>query len=302
MGILMKGKVLNIETVHQCNCCLGYKTLHPLVSVIDLSKANLEQRTVRFDFYTVLLIEGDVEDFLYGRKCCDYSNASLVFLTPGESIKIDKSKILPQRGWLLAFHPDLLYHTSLGENLKNYTFFFYKLEEALHLSLREKTKAIECFCCIGEELQHAIDCHSKTLISRYIELLLDYCTRFYERQFITRCEVNKSILHRTEMLLDEYIQSGKLKSGVLPSAEYCADKLHLSSCYFSDLLKFETGKNIYEYFQIKRLEASKKMLLEQNKTVSKVAEELGYLNVQYFSRLFKKVTGIAPNEYRFTQN
>ncbi|WP_455674563.1 helix-turn-helix domain-containing protein [Phocaeicola sp.] len=298
----MKEKVLNIETVHQCNCCLGHKTLHPLVSVIDLSEANLEQRVIKFDFYTMLLIEGETEDFLYGRKYYDYSNASLVFLTPGESIEIDKSKILPQKGWLLAFHPDLLSRTSLGENIKNYSFFFYKLNEALHLSLREKTKAIECLCNIGEELRHAIDCHSKTIISRYIELLLDYCTRFYERQFITRCEANKSILRQTNTLLDDYIRSGKLKSGVLPSTDYCADKLHLSSHYFEDLLRFETGKNIYEYFLQKRLEAAKEMLMEQENTVSMVARKLGYSNVQYFSRLFKKITGIAPNEYRLAQN
>ena len=298
----MKKDILNIETVHQCNCCLGYKTLHPLVCVIDLSKANLEQRTLRFDFYTILLLENQTEESFYGRKYYDYSNASLIFLTPGESIKIDKNKIRPPKGWLLAFHPDLLYRTSLGENIKNYTFFFYHLNEALHLSLREKAKAIECLCNIGDELQHAIDCHSKTLISRYIELLLDYCSRFYERQFITRNEANKVILNKTDILLDEYIQSGGLENSVLPSAEYCSNLLHLSPHYFNDLLLFETGKNIYEYFQQKRLETAKKMLLDKNNTVSIVANKLGYSNVQYFSRLFKKVTGIAPHEYRLSQN
>ena len=298
----MKEKVLNIETVHQCNCCLGNKTLHPLVSVIDLSKTNLEQCTTKFDFYTILLIEGQTEEFLYGRKYYDYSNASLIFLTPGESIKIDKNKIAHPKGWLLAFHPDLLYRTSLGENIKNYSFFFYKPDEALHLSLREKAKAMECMHNIGEELQHAIDCHSKTLISRHIELLLDYCTRFYERQFITRCEANKIIIDKTDMLLDNYIRSGKLKSCILPSAEYCASMLHLSAHYFNDLLKFETGKNIYEYFQFKRLEISKQLLLDPNSSIGMIADKLGYSNVQYFCSLFKKITGLTPNEYRFTQN
>lgn len=298
----MKENVLNIETVHQCNCCLGYKTLHPLVSVIDLSKTNLEQCTIKFDFYTLLLIEGQVDVFLYGRKYYDYSNASFVFLTPGESIRIDKSEILPQKGWLLAFHPNLLCRTSLGEHINDYSFLFYKLDEALHLSLREQTKVIECLQNIGEELQHAIDCHSKTLISRYIELLLDYCSRFYERQFITRCEANKAIIRQTNILLDEYIQSGKLKSGALPSAEYCADILQLSSHYFCDLLYFETGQNINEYFEFKRLEASRKMLLEEDSSVGMVAQKLGYPNVQYFSRIFKTTTGIAPNKYRLVQN
>lgn len=298
----MKEKVLNIETVHQCNCCLGYKTLHPLVSVIDLSQANLEQRRIKFDFYTLLLIEGQAEDFFYGRKYYDYSNASFVFLRPGESIKIDKSKILPPKGWLLAFHPDLLYHTSLGEHINDYSFFFYKPDEALHLSLREKTKVIECLCNMKEELRHPIDCHSKTLIARYIELLLDYCTRYYERQFITRCEANKRIIKKTDRLFDEYIRSGQLKSCVLPSATYWAGLLHVSPHYFNDLLKFETGRTPDEYFQQKRLEAAKEMLSDRKNTVGEIANTLGYSNVQYFSRLFKKITGIAPHEYRLAQN
>lgn len=276
--------------------------MHPLVSVIDLEQANLEQCTIKFDFYTIIMIQGEVEDFLYGRKYYDYSNASLLFLTPGESIKIDPNKLLRRKGWLLAFHPDLLCRTSLGGHIKDYTFFFYKPDEALHLSLREKSKIVDCLHNIGDELEHSIDCHSKTLISRHIELLLDYCTRFYERQFITRCEANKSIILQTNILLDEYIQSGKLKEGVLPSVEYCAGKLHLSSRYFSDLLYFETGQNIQEYFQLKRLEASRRMLLEPGNTAGMVAEKLGYASVQYFSRFFKKITGIAPSDYRLAQN
>lgn len=298
----MKENVLNIETVHQCNCCLGYKTLHPLVSVIDLSKADVRQRAIRFEFYSILLIEGKCEDFIYGRKYYDYSNASFVFLAPGQSIWINESEMFPQKGWLLVFHPDLLRRTSLGENINRYTFFFYHLDEALHLSLREKNKAVECLCNIGEELEHAIDCHSKILITRYIELLLDYCSRFYERQFITRNEANKVLLKKTDRLLDEYIRSGRLEKGIMPSAEYCAGRLHLSPQYFNDLLKFETGKNLYENFQQKRMEVSKSLLLDKNNTVTDIAARLGFPNVQSFCRLFKRLTGAAPNEYRFSQN
>ena len=153
-----------------------------------------------------------------------------------------------------------------------------------------------------KELQHAIDCHSKTLIARYIELLLDYCSRFYDRQFITRNEVNKAILNKMDIALDDYIQSGQLKNGVLPSTKYCADILHLSPRYFSDLLKFETGKNLDEYFQLKRLEVAKEMLLGKGYTVSSVAEKLGYPSVQYFSNLFRKLVGVSPCEYRLSQN
>lgn len=298
----MKENTLNFETVHQCNCRFENQTLHPLVSVIDLSKSDLTQNTVKFDFYTLVMLEAQADEFLFGRKPYDYSNATLLFLTPGQSLEIKREQKLPRKGCLLAFHPDLLCRTSLGEHIKNYTFLSYRPDEALHLSLREKAKAEDCLCQIGQELRHAIDCHSKTLITRYIELLLDYCSRFYERQFITRCEANQALLDKTDALLDEYIQSGQLQNGILPTAEYCAGLLHLSPGYFSDLLKFETGKNITEYFLQKRLDASRKMLLDKNNTVSLVARRLGFHNVQYFSYLFKKITGIAPNEYRLSLN
>lgn len=298
----MKEKVLNIETVHQCNCCLGNKTLHPLVSAIDLSRANVMQRTIRFDFYTVLLLDSEYGDTIYGRKYYDYSNATMIFLAPGESININQSKALPRKGWLLVFHPDFLCGTSLGRNINGYSFFSYHLNEALHLSLRERNKAAECFGNIEEELQHAIDCHSKVLISKYIELLLDYCSRFYDRQFITRNEVNKTILAKTDKLLDDYIRCDGLKSGKLPSVKYCADILHLSPHYFNDLLKFETGKNMDEYFQLMRMETGKKMMMEKENTVGLVARKLGYPSVQYFSNLFKKLVGVTPNEYRLLQN
>lgn len=298
----MKEKILNLETVHQCNCCMGNKTLHPLVSTIDLSKANLTERTLKFDFYTILLIEGQAEDFMCGRKYYDYSNATMIFLTPGQSINMRENKVSPQKGWLLAFHPTLLYGTSLDEHIDKYTFLFYQLNESLHLSLREKTKAIECIYNIEQELKHAIDCHSKTLISRYIELLLDYCSRFYERQFITRNEVNKMILNQTDNFLVEYIEMGQLKSKGLPSMEYCGEIFHLSPHYFNDLLKIETGKSSDEYFQFKRIEAAKKMLLNGKLTVSQISDELGFPSVQYFSRLFRKMLGISPNEYQLSQN
>lgn len=298
----MEKNKLNIETVYQCNCCLGSKTLHPLVSVIDLAEAPLLQRTITFDFYTVLLREGRFDEFLFGRQHYDYSDASMLFLSPGQSIETGHENLIPHKGWLLAFHPDLLYHTSLGATIRKYTFFFYNTDEALHLSLREKNKAVECLRNIREELQHAIDCHSKTLITRHIQLFLDYCTRFYERQFIIRDVANKEIIRMTDQLLDEYICAGNLRNGAQPSVAYFAGLVHRSPHYFTDLLKFETGKTLDEYYQLKRLEIAKKMLLNHQNTVSQVAEKLGYPSVQHFTMLFKKITGVAPNEYRLSQN
>lgn len=294
----MKKKVLKLKTVHECNCCMGNKTLHPLVSTIDLSKANLTERTVKFDFYTILLLEGEPEDFICGRKYYDYSNATMLFLTPGQSVSMDENKISMQKGRLLAFHPTLLCGTSLDKHIEEYTFLFYRPEEALHLSLREKTKVMDCICNIEQELCHPIDCHSKTLISRYIELLLDYCSRFYERQFITRCKANEKIINRMDILWEEYIERGLLKSEGLPSTEYWEGALHLSSHYLNDLLKFETGKNPDEYFQLKKIETARKMLSDNNLTPSLIADKLGFVNVQNFNCLFRKITGINPNEYQ----
>ncbi len=299
----MKKETLDIHTVSGCNRCLGCKTLHPQASIINLENPDLEHDTVKFEFYAVLLIEECADDCCCcGRKYYDYSNATMVFLKPGKIFRMSEAGVLPDKGWLLAFHPDLLYCTSLRNHIKNYTFFSYNKEEALHLSQRETATITCCLENIEEELHHPIDTHTATILSRHIELMLDYCTRFYERQFITRENKNKTVLEELETLLDDYIASGRLRDSILPTSEYCAMRLGLSVPYFNDLLKFETGKTLDEYFQLKRLEAAKKMLLQTNNTPATVSHQLGYSNVQYFSLLFKKITGITPSDYRYSQN
>lgn len=280
-------ETLDIKSVCECNRCLGCKTLHPQVSIINLEHPDFEQEAVKFEFYAVLLIEECSDGCCCcGRKYYDYSNATMVFLKPGEVFRMSEAGVLPDKGWLLAFHPDLLYRTSLRNHIKNYTFFSYSKEEALHLSQRETATITCCLENIEEELHHSIDTH----------------TRFYERQFITRENKNKNVLEELETLLDDYIASGKLCDFILPTSEYCATRLGLSVPYFNDLLKFETGKTLDEYFQQKRLEAAKKMLLQVGNTPTIVSRQLGYSNVQYFSLSFKKITGISPNEYRYSQN
>lgn len=296
-------KTLDLKTVYECNRCLGGKTLHPQASLINLENPPLEQDAVKFEFYAILLIE-DCPDgcCCCGRRYYDYSNATMVFLTPGEIFRMSGNNTLPGKGYLLAFHPDLLFRTSLKNHIKNYTFFRYYKEEALHLSQRETEKVTCCLWNVEEELHHPIDTHSSTILSRHIELLLDYCTRYYERQFITRENKNKAILEKMERLLDDYIASGKLQNGELPTPEPLAKELGLSPSYFNDLLKFETGKTLEEYLQFKRLDVAKRMLLKAGTTPAVVARQLGYPNVQHFSLIFKKITGIAPCDYRYSQN
>lgn len=296
-------EILDIKTVHQCNRCLGCQTLHPLASVIRLDNTDVKEHGVRFDFYAILLIENEKEHICCcGRKPYDFSYATMVFLPPEQTFDMTYKRVLPQQGWLLAFHPDLLCGTHLKEGIKRYTFFQYRKEEALHLSVKEKNKITECLQEMDAELHHSIDRHSQTLIVRYIELLLDYCTRFYERQFITRENKNKLIIKQTDAILDKYISSGMLRRGNYPTTDYCADLLKLSPCYFEDLLKFETGKTLKEFFQVKLLETAKRILLEKESTPASVAALLGFANVQQFNVWFKKITGFTPNVYKVSQN
>lgn len=298
-----KKNTLDFKTVYDCNCCLACKTLHPQVSLINLENPSLEQDTVKFEFYAILLIENCPDECsCCGRKYYDYSNATMVFLTPGEIFRMSEEKTLPGKGYLLVFHPDLLFQTTLKNHIENYTFFHYRKEEALHLSQRETEKVTCCLWNIEEELHHSIDIHSSTILSRHIELLLDYCTRYYERQFITRENKNKTILEKMEQLLDDYISSGRLQNGKLSASDYLAKRLNHSASYFNDLLKFETGKTLEQYFEFKRLEVAKRMLLKSDATPAIIARQLGYPNVQYFSLIFKKITGVAPSDYRYSQN
>lgn len=242
----MGDKVLKIGTVHQCNCCLGSKTLHPLVSVIDLSKADLSAHTgIKFDFYTILLSECKCEAYMYGHQYYDFSDGTLLFLSPGESINMkENSKNFPSKGWILAFHPDLICGTPLGLNIHNYTFFSYLPEEALHISLREKQIILEFMDKINQELERCIDRHSKKIVSKYIELLLDYCIRFYERQFITRNEANKTIIKQFDKIINNHFETKQVPTVDILSHKYCANLLHLSPEYFNDLLKYETGNHL----------------------------------------------------------
>lgn len=299
----MHKETLDIKTVCECNRCLGCKTLHPQVSLINLENPDLTQDSVKFEFYAILLIES-CEDgcCCCGRKYYDYSNATMVFLKPGEIFRMGETGALPDKGWLLAFHPDLLFRTTLKNHIGNYTFFSYRREEALHLSQRETATVTCCLENIEEELHHAIDVHTGTILSRHIELLLDYCTRFYERQFITRENKNKTILGKLDRLIDDYIASGSLQTGQLPVPDHFAAALSLSTAYFNDLLTFETGKTLADHFEFKRLAAAKKMLLKPDSTAASVARQLGYSSVQYFSLIFKRITGVAPNEYRCSRN
>ena len=214
----------------------------------------------------------------------------------------DNGETFQPKGRALIFHPDLIRGTSLGRNMKEYSFFSYAVNEALHLSERERRMVTDCLQKIRHELEHPIDRHSKRLITIQIEMLLDYCLRFYERQFITRQQVNRDILTRFERLLDEYFEGDRAQRKGLPSVRYCAGELCLSPNYFGDMVKKETGKTAQEYIRIKLIDIAKDRVLAPDKTISQIAFELGFQYPQHFTRMFKKVAGYTPNEYRSQTN
>ncbi len=293
-------EILRVDSVCQYNEMMGVETLHPLVSVIDLSKCG-PRRHVRHSvgYYTVFLKEVKCGDIRYGRSYYDYQEGTLVFLAPGQVIGIeDNGETYQPKGWALLFHADLLRGTELGRTIKDYTFFSYEVNEALHLSEQERQTVVECLRNIDAELRHAIDKHSRQLIVSNIGLLLDYCMRYYERQFITRHHVNCDTLARFEQLLDNYYGSEAPQREGLPSVRYFADKLCLSANYFGDLIKRETGRTAQEQIQSYVIGLAKERISGTQKSVSEIAYELGFQYPQHFSRMFKKTVGQTPLEYR----
>ena len=293
-------EIQTIDTVRQYNDSLGVDTLHPLVSVVDFDEMPTYQYFRRYmGIYAVFLKYIKCGDMKYGCQSYDYEDGTLVFISPGQVYGIDsKGKIIKPSGKALVFHPDLIANTDLLRKIKDYTFFSYDVNEALHLSKRERATINDCFEKIAYEIDQNIDKHSKTLIVSNIELFLNYCMRFYDRQFITRTNVNKDILVRFENLLNDYFKSDNAQTSGLPSVTFCAEELHLSPNYFGDLIKKETGNTALDYIQTKLIDEAKSKIFDASKSINDIANELGFKYQQHFTRLFKQKTGVTPNEYR----
>ena len=294
-------EIMKIDTVQQYNDYFGVETLHPLVCVIEGKKA-MPLRFYRklYNVYAILLKDTDCGNLKYGRSMYDYQRGAMLFLAPGQVMgSEDDGQLHQPEGWVLAFHPELLRGTPLASLMREYSYFSYNANEALHLSEQERKTVIDCMEKIRCELQYPIDKHSKSLIVDNIKLLLDYCIRFYDRQFISRENANHDLLSRFERLLAEYFASdAPAEKGGMPTVQYCADKLCLSANYFSDLCRKETGMSALKHIQQKMLDVAKDRIFDTSKSISEISYELGFPYPQHFSRWFKKMTGYTPNEYR----
>jgi AraC family transcriptional activator of pobA len=293
-------EILRIDRVSQHDAFYHKENLHPLVSIIDFEGTTPQVYASRmsFGFYAVYLKDVRCGDIKYGRDTYDYQDRTLVFVAPGQIINVSIDEDYSPQGFALLFHPDLIHGTPLGKHMDDYTFFSYESREALHLSEKERKIVLDCFDKIRYELEQRTDNHSRTLIAANIELFLNYCVRFYERQFITRSTINRNNIERFDNLLKDYFQSKKPQTIGLPAVAYCAEQLHLSPNYFGDMVKKETGKTALEYIQLKVMDTAKEKIMDISRSVSEIAYELGFKYPQHFTRAFKKYTGHTPVDYR----
>lgn len=295
--------IIQLKHINDINHFVQCETNHPLVAVVDFSKAAeyIEEGTrITVDFYSVMFKNYCVNHLYYGRQPYDFQDGSLVCIAPKQVLTMDgqKEKREDELGWGLFFHPDLLRGTALSAKINDYTFFNYEASEALHLSEKEKQILCDCVLKIEQELKENMDAHSQTLLVSNFELLLNYCSRYYGRQFITRKNSNTHTVAQVQTLLKHYVKTESLKEQGLPTVKFLAERVHLSASYLSDLLKKETGMNAQELIHYYLIDEAKNILLNSNQSVSEIAYSLGFEYPQYFSKLFKQKTGRTPVEYR----
>lgn len=293
-------EILNINSIEEFNNWLGAETLHPLVSAFDLGKAEhpVYEGRVRMNFFCMTLVMFGGSKMVYGHQTYNYGKGTLMFIGPGQTVDYYNPERIIPKGWVLAFHPDLYYGMPLAKKMKRFTFFDYEVNEALHLTKDEQKLVSDILQHINYELHQPADSHTQALITEQIDLLLNYCVRFYERQFMALHNTNNRILLDFNHFLDVWFHSPTLKCDGLPTVKYFADKVHLSPNYFGDLIKKETGITAQEYIQQKLIDVAKDRVSDNDKTINEIAFELGFQYPHYFSRMFRKHTGMSPNEFR----
>lgn len=293
------GEIKKISTVHDFNALLGVEDRHPLISVIDFS-AYPPRPLFRalLGVYGIYIREDEPQNVVYGTSKYDFLGGTLIAIAPGQiSGAEDIGHPVQRKGWAILFDAELLHGTSLAQKIRQYTFFSYEVNEALHMQDSERETIVECLKHIRKELSGPQDEYNRTILVAYIEVLLNYCMRFYGRQFATRKAASKDILARFERLLTEYFDSGEQTRHGLPNVQECAERLSLSPNYFGDLVKWETGETPHEHIQRFLIERVKKSLAEGGKTISEIAYDMGFNYPHHLSRMFKNATGMSPKEY-----
>jgi len=301
----MTSEIIEIKTISQLHKMLDHeKPQHPLISLLDVSKlhtpAELLNVRLTSDLYAIMLKDADC-GIQYGRNTYDFEEGVLVFFAPHQVVT-STIEVQSASGWMLFFHPDLIRKAPLGKSINRYSFFSYEVHEALHLSKKEEDILNDCVEKIEYEYSQNIDGHTQNLLVSNLELLLNYCNRFYERQFHTRTNHHKDIVSKVEQLLKDYFDQNRQAEAGAPSVQYLAEQVNLSPNYLGDLLKKETGRNTKDHINDYMVEKAKTALLGSGSSISEIAYGLGFNYPHYFSRLFKQKTGLTPQQYRETSN
>ena len=293
-------EIVTADNIQQYNQFFGVRTLHPQVGIIHFNRSeNQPTHKMTFGFYALYLVKTVGITMDYGKTQYDFNDGTVICLAPGQTIGVHRMPGGPVPEAIgLMFHPDLLYGTTLAQRIKQFTFFSYTSNEALHLSSDECGIIQNYMEHIERELNHPIDNFSRQLFVSNIEVLLNYCMRFYERQFASREKLNNDVLARFEQLLNGYWDSGAAKLHGLPTVKYFADKLCLSPNYFGDLIKSVAGRSAQECIQSQITEMAKEAILNPRLNTKQIADMLGFQYPQHFSRFFKKQVGCTPKEYR----
>ena len=292
-------KEVFINTIQDFNDYQGMETLHPLVSVVHVENTkHIKECVMHYGVYAIYLKENKGCKLSYGRTPYDFDEMTVTSFAPGQVVKVEPNPDVPfAKFTALVFHPDILNRTALGRHINRYEFFGYSSTEALHLSAQEVEVFRGVLAMIEQELHRAIDKHTRELIVSNIELLLNYCLRFYDRQFITREEINHSVVKKFIEMLDDYISTKALHDG-LPTVAYFADKCCLSNGYFGNLVRVETGRTAKDIISDHVLAYAKQLLNDEALTITMISSRLGFEYPQHFVRFFKSHTGKTPSAYR----
>ncbi len=292
--------IIRINSIEDYCAPIDIEIQNPLVTLVEFSKSfPVIPMKFQYGIYCIALKEVNCGTLQYGRSKYDYQEGTVVFIAPGQMLGIEaEGDSVTPKGMILLFHPELVYGTPLAKRMKDYHFFSYSSNEALHLSEEEKEMILKCFYNIRKELNKNVENQSKQVITSIIEELLNNCSDYYRRQFTTRSKENLDVLAKFEKLMNEYYSSDKPQLTGLPSVQYFADKICLSPNYFGDLIKKETGNSVQSFIHMAIVEKAKELLAENVMNVNEIAYYLGFSYPHHLHRVFKKISGMTPGEYR----
>ncbi len=297
----------SINSVSELHRLVGLpKPLHPLVSVINLSDVNcrLDERFSSFvyNFYSICIKKNFTGKLKYGQSYYDFDEGVMTFFSPGQVISTVTPDDMALSGWWLVIHPDFIQQYQLAKRIKDYGFFTYAVNEALHLSDKEEGLIAGIMQHIEQEYQALIDSYSQDVIVSHIDLLLNYANRFYNRQFITRKNASHDLLAKLEELLSDHFDHEHVQEPGLPTVQYLSNKLNVSPTYLSDMLRKLTGQSAQQHIHNKLIEKAKERLTTTSLSVSEIAYQLGFEYPQSFNKLFKSKMNVSPLEFRQTFN